>query len=148
MLDAGFGEWSIWVNFFLAFLVCLGLMGGLYYAVRRFGSGALSVGTRARGRQPRLALIDTAIVDTRRRLVLIRRDNVEHLIMIGGPTDVVIEPNIVRAAAAAPPVREAPPAREMPATREMPTAAREMPAAREMLAARDMPAAREMPAAR
>jgi hypothetical protein len=28
--------------------------------------------------------------------VLIRRDNVEHLIMIGGPTDIVIEPNIVR----------------------------------------------------
>jgi hypothetical protein len=31
--------------------------------------------------------------------VLIRRDNIEHLLMIGGPTDVVIEPNIVRAAA-------------------------------------------------
>ena len=58
---------------------------------------------RARGRQPRLAVIDAAAVDGRRRLVLIRRDNVEHLMMIGGPTDVVVEPNIVRAAAAATP---------------------------------------------
>jgi flagellar protein FliO/FliZ len=29
--------------------------------------------------------------------VLVRRDNVEHLLMIGGPTDIVVEPNIVRA---------------------------------------------------
>jgi len=31
--------------------------------------------------------------------VLVRRDNVEHLLMIGGPTDIVVEPNIVRATA-------------------------------------------------
>ena len=31
-----------------------------------------------------------------RRLVLVRRDNVEHLLLIGGPTDVVVEPNIDR----------------------------------------------------
>jgi flagellar protein FliO/FliZ len=36
-------------------------------------------------------------VDGRRRLVLVRRDNIEHLLMIGGPTDIVVEPNIVRA---------------------------------------------------
>src|SRR5581483_1340423 len=35
-------------------------------------------------------------VDGRRRLVLVRRDNVEHLLMIGGPADLVVEPNIVR----------------------------------------------------
>jgi flagellar protein FliO/FliZ len=29
--------------------------------------------------------------------VLVRRDNVEHLLMIGGPSDIVVEPNIVRA---------------------------------------------------
>jgi hypothetical protein len=46
---------------------------------------------------PRLAVIDAAAVDGRRRLVLVRRDNVEHLIMIGGPSDLVVEPNIVRA---------------------------------------------------
>ena len=38
-----------------------------------------------RGRMPRLAVIDAAAVDGRRRLVLVRRDNVEHLLMIGGP---------------------------------------------------------------
>jgi hypothetical protein len=52
----------------------------------------------------RLAVIDAAAVDGQRRLVLIRRDNVEHLLMIGGRTDIVIEPNIVRATALARPL--------------------------------------------
>nr|WP_245317801.1 flagellar biosynthetic protein FliO [Ensifer sp. 1H6] len=39
-------------------------------------------------------MLDAAAVDTRRRLVLVRRDDVEHLIMIGGPTDIVIESRI------------------------------------------------------
>ncbi|WP_421593672.1 histidine kinase [Shinella sp. M27] len=47
-----------------------------------------------RNRTPRLAVLDAAAIDTRRRLVLVRRDDVEHLIMIGGPTDIVIETRI------------------------------------------------------
>jgi hypothetical protein len=47
-------------------------------------------------------VIDAATVDGRRRLVLIRRDNVEHLLMIGGQADIVVEPNIVRATAREP----------------------------------------------
>lgn len=64
-----------------------------------------------KNRQPRLAVLDAAAVDTRRRLVLVRRDEVEHLIMIGGPTDIVIESRIVGAqpvAAAAPSASSAP----------------------------------------
>lgn len=42
----------------------------------------------------RLDVVEQSSVDGRRRLVLIRRDDVEHLIMTGGPVDVVIETNI------------------------------------------------------
>ena len=56
---------------------------------------------RPRGRQPRLAVIDQATVDGRRRLVLIRRDNAGHLLIIGGPTDVVVGRTFLRAAAVA-----------------------------------------------
>jgi flagellar protein FliO/FliZ len=66
------------------------------WAVRRFAGNRLGANTN-RSRMPRLAVIDAAAVDGRRRLVLVRRDNVEHLLMIGGPTDIVVEPNIVRA---------------------------------------------------
>jgi hypothetical protein len=45
----------------------------------------------ASGRPPRLKVIDTTAVDEHRCLVLVRRDNIDHLVMIGGPSDVVIE---------------------------------------------------------
>ena len=44
--------------------------------------------------EPRLSVSEQANVDGRRKLLLIRRDDVEHLIMTGGPVDVVIETNI------------------------------------------------------
>jgi hypothetical protein len=84
-------------KFILAFVIVLGLIALTAWLVRRFGANRIGGG--ARGRQPRLAVIDAASVDSRRRLVLIRRDNVEHLMMIGGPNDLVVEPNIVRASA-------------------------------------------------
>ena len=115
MFETLFGaEIPLAVRFFLAFLIVLGLIGAAAWAVRRFGSGRYR-GAGQRGRQPRLAVIDHASVDARRRLILIRRDNVEHLLLIGGPTDVVVEPNIVRAMPAS---REAPAARA-PAVAEL-----------------------------
>ena len=100
MFETLFGEGSYGLKFVLAFIVVLALIGLTAWLVRRFGSERLGTGA-TRGRQPRLAVIDAASVDGRRRLVLIRRDNVEHLMMIGGPTDVVVEANIVRGAAPA-----------------------------------------------
>jgi flagellar biogenesis protein FliO len=105
MFESLFGsEMPLAARFFVAFLVVLALIGLTAWLVRRFGSNRL--GNATRGRQPRLAVIDAATVDGRRRLVLIRRDNVEHLLMIGGPTDLVVEPNIVRAVGAREVTRE------------------------------------------
>ena len=47
-----------------------------------------------RNRKARLAVMDATAVDSHRRLILVRRDDVEHLILIGGPSDVVVEQNI------------------------------------------------------
>ncbi|HTS40884.1 MAG TPA: flagellar biosynthetic protein FliO [Xanthobacteraceae bacterium] len=93
-------------TFIVAFIVVLALIGASAWLVRKLGAARLAAG---RGRQPRLAVIDAASVDSRRKLIIIRRDNVEHLLMIGGPTDVVVETNILRAAPAA--QRETPAAR-------------------------------------
>ena len=132
MFEALFGpEMPVAARFFLAFLVVLALIGGAAYLVRRFGVDRLGTST-ARGRQPRLAVIDATAVDSRRRLVLIRRDNIEHLLLIGGPTDVVVEPNIVRAAPVAS-ARDAQlaaqPARNAPAIEPPPRAAAQHAAA-------------------
>ncbi|WP_105382502.1 flagellar biosynthetic protein FliO [Neorhizobium alkalisoli] len=69
------------------------LLAGVLWMIRgRNGPSPFVRG--GKNRQPRLQVLDAAAVDTRRRLVLVRRDNVEHLIMIGGPTDIVIESGI------------------------------------------------------
>lgn len=52
-----------------------------------------------RGRQHRLGIVDAFDLDRQRQLVIVRRDNTEHLIMIGGPNDILIESQIVRAEA-------------------------------------------------
>ena len=124
-----FGGMPFPVQFFLAFIVVLGLIGGAAWLVRRLGAGRLG-GAGMRGRQPRLAVVDYASVDGRRRLILVRRDNVEHLVMIGGPSDIVVESNIVRAmpatrdvAVARPPAMVEPPQpRAIPVTAPEPAA--------------------------
>src|SRR5260370_7865230 len=103
------------LTFFFAFVAVLALIGAAAWLVRRFAGNRLGANTN-RGRMPRLAVIDAAAVDGRRRLVLVRRDNIEHLLMIGGPTDIVVEPNIVRAM----PVRDQVPPRPGVGAPELP----------------------------
>ena len=49
-----------------------------------------------RTRPVRLAIVDAFDLDRKRQLVIVRRDNIEHLLMIGGPNDLVIESQFIR----------------------------------------------------
>lgn len=48
-------------------------------------------GSVGRGRNRRLTVVDSLALDPKRQLLIIRRDNVEHLIMVGGAQELVIE---------------------------------------------------------
>lgn len=76
-------------------------------------------GNVSRGRNRRLAVIDTLSVDQKRQLLIIRRDDVEHLVLIGGPQDLVVETGI-------PVPAEAP--QSAPARRTLPTLGARKPA--------------------
>jgi flagellar protein FliO/FliZ len=66
------------LRFGLALVAVLGLIGLLALVARlRLAGGALSVGGKRR-----LAIVETASLDGRTRLVLVRRDDREHLIAI------------------------------------------------------------------
>ncbi len=82
------------VQFVIALLIVLGLNAIFIWIMRRISGGG--IGRAPRNRQPRIAVMDHAALDARRRLILIRRDNIEHLLLVGGPSDVVVEQNIVR----------------------------------------------------
>jgi hypothetical protein len=104
-------------------LVVLVIVLLLIRAVRSVSSGTFVAG--GRNRRARLAVMDAAAIDNQRRLVLVRRDDVEHLILIGGPTDVVVEPNIVPGAALhTPPLQTA---SGLPNGRDTPPAPRPSP---------------------
>jgi hypothetical protein len=106
----------------IAFLVLIAVL----LFLKRRNSPLFIKGGRAR--EHRLLVLDAAAVDAKRRLVLIRRDDTEHLIMIGGPTDIVIETGIGDAnrptgVAAAPAVQkpvERPAVAQRPAVAEKP----------------------------
>jgi flagellar protein FliO/FliZ len=58
-----------------------------------------------RGKTRRLQVIDSAQVDGKRKVVIIRRDNIEHVLLTGGPQDLVIETGLI---APAPPQQRRP----------------------------------------
>ena len=80
--------------FVLIFLAGASFAGWWGYRVYVLGDASFKLPWFAPRPEPRLGISEQASVDSRRRLVLVRRDDVEHLIMTGGPVDVVIETGI------------------------------------------------------
>ncbi|TIM93315.1 MAG: hypothetical protein E5Y34_33205, partial [Mesorhizobium sp.] len=80
----GYAAALLWT---FAALVLLVIVLVIIKLVRNLTFGTFVAG--GRNRKTRLAVMDATAVDSHRRLVLIRRDDIEHLLLIGGPTDVV-----------------------------------------------------------
>ena len=81
-----------YLKFLLALLFVLGLIGGFAIIAKRAGLG--NRGPMVRGKSKRLSIIETMSLDPKRRIVLIRRDNCEHLLLIGTSSEQVIERDI------------------------------------------------------
>jgi flagellar protein FliO/FliZ len=83
---------------FVAWALALLLAAALILFIYRLAFGSrLKTPGGGRTRLPRLGVVDAFDLDRHRQLVIVRRDNVEHLLMIGGPNDLVIEAEIIRA---------------------------------------------------
>lgn len=75
-----------------AMALVLALMGGLTLILRRLNAGA---GMTMPGQKRRLKIVEMTNLDARRRLVLIRRDDREHLVILGPTGETVVETGIV-----------------------------------------------------
>ena len=80
-----------YIKAFLGLAIVLGLILGLSYGLKRLGFGDLK---GPLGRRRRLATVEAVMIDGRNKAVLLRRDNVEHLVLIGPNTSQVIESGI------------------------------------------------------
>ena len=81
--------WLVIACFTVAIIAAAGV------AIRAYAQGTTPSAMLFKPRpEVRVEVVSQASMDGRRKLLLIRRDDVEHLIMIGGPVDVVIETGI------------------------------------------------------
>ena len=87
-------ETSAYFQFVIALLFVLALILLLAYGAKRFGLMARVTINSAKTKDKRLNIVEILPIDARRKLMIIRRDNVEHLIMLGLDRDLVIEQNI------------------------------------------------------
>jgi flagellar protein FliO/FliZ len=100
MLESFLGtQGARYAQFILAALALLVIILVVWWLIRKAIGDRLNMSDKPdrRGRPPRLGITESFAVDRQgRRLVMVRRDNVEHLVMIGGPNDVLIESNVIR----------------------------------------------------
>lgn len=86
----GAEEGNLWTTL-LALLIVIALIVFLVWALKFVMRASRSVGI---GRNRRVTVTENIPVDAKRQLLLIRRDNVEHLVMVGGGADFVVEGGI------------------------------------------------------
>lgn len=80
-----------YLRFLLALIAVLALIMLFAWIIRRFRLGGFAGSAMTSGR---LQVVETLPVDGRQRLVLIRRDDREHLLLIGQERSAVIESGI------------------------------------------------------
>lgn len=80
-------------RFFAALGFVLVLIGILAALVRRSGLGDRLAVTKTSGER-RLDLVEVRPLDAKRKLVLLRRDDREHLVLLGSGSDLLIESDI------------------------------------------------------
>lgn len=76
------------IKLIAAFAFVLALMGGLSILIRRLG---LNDGGGGIGTKKRLALVDRLILDNKRRAVILRCDDEEHLVILGQNSETLIK---------------------------------------------------------
>ncbi len=82
-----------YLRFVLALIFVIALIGVFAMIFRRLGFGFPANAMRPAGER-RIGVVEVASLDSRRKLVLVRRDDVEHLLVVSPTTEVVIERNI------------------------------------------------------
>lgn len=75
-------------RFLMALLFVVVLIMAVAWIMRRIGMGG---GLRPGSRQRRLGVVEALPLDAKRRLVLIRRDDREHLILLSATGDLLID---------------------------------------------------------
>ena len=83
-----------YAKFIAALAFVIALIGGFAWVVRRAGLLPTGVMKRKTSKAPRLVVREVLPLDAKRRLVLVQRDDVEHLLLLGSESESVVERGI------------------------------------------------------
>ena len=84
-------------RFIFAFIFVLGLIGLMAYCLKRYNGARILSGKKLFGvgnENGRIQVKEVRYIDAKRRLVLIERDDVEHLLLLSDRGELVIESGI------------------------------------------------------
>jgi len=85
-------DFLLYIKYLVGLIFVLGLIALVTYGIRRFG---LIPGIEAKSKgKNRLRISQMIPVDAKRRLLLVRRDDTEHLILLGPDGDTLVETGI------------------------------------------------------
>lgn len=77
-------------RFLMALVFVLGLIAALSLVAKRIGFTPRATRTKSSAKR-RLSIVEVLSVDAKRRLILVRRDATEHLVLLGVDRDLVVE---------------------------------------------------------
>ncbi|MFA4993692.1 MAG: flagellar biosynthetic protein FliO [Bdellovibrionales bacterium] len=82
-----------WLRVILAFCVVLGLMAGLGGILKYINARGFMLALKEK-RARRLKVVESLLLDTKHRCVIVRCDEREHLLLLGDQNDIVVEANL------------------------------------------------------
>lgn len=83
-------NWTDYLRFLMAFIFVIGLMGGFYLILKRLNLGNMQMTAGKR----RLRVVESLMLDSRHRAVILQRDDKEHLVILSPTSETVIETGI------------------------------------------------------
>ena len=82
-----------YIKVILGFIFVVTLIVLIAFIINYFGLNEFKFANKSK-KERRLEVIETLILDTKRRLLLIKRDNTEHLLLMGKDSEQIIEKDI------------------------------------------------------
>lgn len=84
-------DYQDYLKFFFALMLVLSLMGGLAFVLKRLGYGQTGI---ISPKNKRLKIVEVLPIDARRKVMIIQRDDTQHLVVLGPSGETIVETNI------------------------------------------------------
>ncbi len=83
-----------YLKFIMVLALVLAMIAGGVWLIKRLGFLPGLMNIKPAGQRPRLDVVESKAIDARRRLLIVRCDEAEHLLLLGPNSEIVVAENI------------------------------------------------------